>query len=90
MYFTNFEYFCALCIQISRPIQILCNKPYVCLCMYIRVMNDFSLPAADDSLAGQRQVKESLAELEGQCIFQRLTINDQRQLIFLPQRVAQG
>lgn len=58
----------------------------MCMC----VMNESSLPAADDSLAGQRQVKEGLAELEGQRIFQRLTIDDQRQLIFLPQRVAQG
>lgn len=58
----------------------------VCMC----VMNAASLPAADDGLAGQRQVKEGLAELEGQCIFQRLTINDQRQLILLPQRVSQG
>lgn len=54
------------------------------------VMNESSLPAADDSLAGQRQVKEGLAKLEGQCIFQCLTIDDQSQLIFLLQRVAQG
>lgn len=52
-------------------------------------VNESSLPAADDSLAGQRQVEEGLTELEGQRIFQRLTIDDQRQLIFLPQRVAQ-
>ena len=58
----------------------------MCLC----VINESSLPAADDSLAGQRQVKEGLAELKGQCIFQCLTVDDECQLIFLPQRVAQG
>lgn len=62
----------------------------VCVGVCVHVMNESSLPAADDSLAGQRQVKESLAELEGQRVFQRLTVDDQRQLIFLPQRVAQG
>lgn len=52
-------------------------------------MNESSLPTADDSLAGQCQVEEGLAQLEGQRIFQCLTINDQRQLILLPQRVTQ-
>lgn len=68
--------------------QVLCNEPGVCMCMC--VMRESSLPTADDSLAGQCQVKEGLAELEGQCVFQCLTINDQRELIFLLQRVAQG
>lgn len=34
---------------------------YVC----VYVMNDFSLPTADDGFAGQRQIKEGLAELKG-------------------------
>lgn len=67
--------------------QIQCHKPNVSTC--VCVTNESSLPAADDGLAGQRQVEEGLTELEGQCIFQRLAIDDQRQLIFLPQRVAQ-
>ena len=53
-------------------------------------MDESSLPAADDSLAGQRQVEEGLAQLEGQSVLQRLAVNDQRQLVLLPQRVAQG
>lgn len=47
------------------------------------------LPAADDSFAGQCQVKEGLAELKGQGVFQCLAIDDQCQLILFPQRVAQ-
>lgn len=48
------------------------------------------LPAADDSLAGQRQVEEGLPELEGQRVLQCLAVDDQRQFVLLLQRVAQG
>lgn len=48
------------------------------------------LPAADDGLAGQRQVQEGLPQLEGQRVLQRLTVDDQRQLVLLLQGVAQG
>lgn len=48
------------------------------------------LPAADDGLAGQRQVEEGLPELEGQRVLQRLAVDDQRQFVLLLQRVAQG
>ena len=49
----------------------------------------FPLPAADDGLAGQSQVEESLAQLEGQRVLQRLPVDDQRQLVLLPQRISQ-
>lgn len=48
-----------------------------------------SLPAADDGFAGQRQVEEDLAELEGQGVFQSLAVDDQRKVIFFSQGVAQ-
>lgn len=48
------------------------------------------LPAADDGLAGQGQVQEGLPQLEGQRVLQRLAVDDQRQLVLLPQGVAQG
>lgn len=48
-----------------------------------------SLPAADDSFAGQRQVEEDLAELEGQGVFQSLAVDDQRDVVFFSQGVAQ-
>lgn len=48
------------------------------------------LPAADDGLAGQGQVQEGLPQLEGQRVLERLTVNDQRQLVLLLQGVAQG
>lgn len=48
-----------------------------------------SLPAADHSFAGQRQVEEGLAELEGQRVLQRLAVDDQREVVFFSQRVAQ-
>lgn len=48
------------------------------------------LPAADDGLAGQRQVQEGLPQLEGQRVLQRLTVDDQGQLVLLLQGVAQG
>lgn len=51
---------------------------------------DASLPAADHSFAGQRQVEEGLAELEGQGVLQRLAVDDQREVVFFSQRVAQG
>lgn len=54
------------------------------------MMTDSSLPAADYSFAGQRQVEERLAELEGQRIFKGLAIHDQCKLVLLSQRVTQG
>ena len=47
------------------------------------------LPAADDGLAGQGQVEEGLAQLEGERVLQRLPVDDERQLVLLAQRVAQ-
>lgn len=48
------------------------------------------LPAADYSFAGQCQVKEGLAQLEGEGIFQCLAVNDQCKLVFFLQRITQG
>lgn len=48
------------------------------------------LPAADDGLAGQRQVQEGLPQLEGQRVLQCLTVDDQCQLVLLLQGVAEG
>ena len=47
------------------------------------------LPAADDGLAGQGQVQEGLAQLEGERVLQRLPVDDERQLVLLAQRVPQ-
>lgn len=47
------------------------------------------LPAADDGLAGQRQVQERLPQLKGQRILQCLAVDDQRQLVLLLQGLAQ-
>lgn len=58
--------------------------------MYMHLINELSLPAADDGFAGQCQIKEGLAELKGQGVFQCLAIDDQRQLVFLLQRLAEG
>lgn len=52
--------------------------------------NYSSLPATDYSFAGQRQVEEGLAEIEGQSVFESLAIDDQCKFIFFSQRVAQG
>lgn len=55
-----------------------------------QITSDSSIPATDYSFAGQRQVEEGLAELEGQSVFESLAINDQCKFIFFSQRVAQG
>ena len=56
-----------------------------CVCVCVRI-----LPAADHSLAGERQVQTSLSELEGESVLQRLSVYDERQLVLLPQRLSQG
>ena len=79
---------CSLISNYTSLVQTAYYEPKVLLCM--NVLKSSSLPAADHSFAGQRQVEEGLAKLEGKGIFECLAIDDQCKLIFFPQRVTQG